>query len=312
MVNENSTSDALNRLQGAREARMPWLDVASHFTYALRRIADDAGRKEFAARAASVSGYSGNMLRRYSAVSSFLEGLPPELTLDRKIIERSFANLEVVMRIHSHEQKLGRDLIVRLRDEKIPVSHLRSQLKNLAPKSTVAPTGISAGLPPKRIFSASPNRSSRLDDTFVALRRMLPELSGRSVFAFGKPEGAAPIGLRCDAVAWLDRQFTTGDGFEIVHAPRGSSKAALSDAVSRAMTASSLFRKFFLVFSWDSEPYEVQLAIEALKKFGASTVGVVHLGQEPFLRKKAATAAPEPDRRHLLKSVCPGGRWARS
>ena len=276
MVNQSLVPDSpLAQLSGARKDRMPWGDVAALYIEGTKQFPDDAGRRKFAALAAVASGFSANLLRRYAAARVFVDALPREQALPRTIIDSSFAALELIIRISKHDAELGRQLLARMRDERLTVSFLRGQLKNLAPKST-------AGRPdtpskPVRFRNGGCTRPSgitvwmRLSTSCGA---SCPVCPGRSVVAFGKPEGAAPIGIRCDAVAWLDRAFTTGDGFEIVHAPRGSSKAALSDAVSRAMTASSLFRKFYLAFTWDSEPLHVSLAIESLKKFGASTVGV--------------------------------------
>jgi hypothetical protein len=312
MVNESLLpASPLAQLSGARKDRMPWGDVAALYIEGTKQFPDDAGRRKFAALAAVASGFSANLLRRYAAARVFVDALPREQSLPRTMIDSSFAALELIIRISKHDAELGRQLLARMRDERLTVSFLRGQLKNLAPKSTAGRPDT----PSKPVALATavyaPVRQNRMDAAFHELRRLLPGLSGRSVVAFGKPEGAAPIGIRCDAVAWLDRAFTTGDGFEIVHAPRGSSKAALSDAVSRAMTASSLFRKFYLAFTWDSEQLHVSLAIESLKKFGASTVGVVHFGQDPAIRRKAGKAAPVPDRRDMLRTICPQGRWAR-
>lgn len=312
MVNESQQpASPLSKLSGARKGRMPWSDVAALYAEGMQRITDDAGRRKFAALAAEASGFSANLLRRYAAARVFVDALPREQHLPQKMLDASFAALELIIRISKHDAELGRQLLGRMPNERLTVSFLRGQLKNLAPKSTAARSDTPSRPVAFATAVYAPVRENRMDAAFHELRRLLKDLSGRSVVAFGKPEGAAPIGIRCDAVAWLDRAFTTGDGFEIVHAPRGSSKAALSDAVSRAMTASSLFRRFYLAFTWDSEPLHVSLAIESLKKFEASTVGVVHFGQDPAIRRKPGTGAPEPDRRKMLSTICPRGRWSR-
>lgn len=311
MVNDLQTPEPLLRLDGARKARLAWSKVGKAVADGMRATGDQ-DRKKFLQKAAERSGYSVNVLRRYAAVLAFVEGRPAEERLPDEVVDGAFAGLELIMRIANYDAGLARTLFESQRTKPMTVKSLRAKLKEVEPKSATPERAD-----PKRpvvAFSyspAAPHRMTRTDVAFSELRELLPKLSGKGVVVFGKPAGVAPVGIRCDAVAWLDRNFNTGDGFEIFHAPRGSSRAALSDAVGRAMLASTLFRRFFLVFTWDSESPMVELAVESLEKFGADTVQVIRLRDVPLEKRKLQKEAkPKPDRRHMLPKICPKGKWA--
>jgi hypothetical protein len=310
MVNDLQTSDPLLRLDGARKARLAWSKVGRAVADGMRTTGDH-DRKKFLQEAAQRSGYSANLLRRYAAVLAFVEERPAEERLPEEVVDRAFAGLELIMRIANYDAGLARTLFEIQRTKPLTVKSLRARLKDVEPKSATLERGnVKKPVVTYSYSPAAPLRQTRTDAAFSELRQALPKLSGKAVVAFGKPEGVAPVGIRCDAIAWLDRNFRTGDGFEIFHAPKGSSRAALSDAVGRAMLASTLFRKFFLVFTWDSESLMVDLAIESLEKFGADTVQVIRLGDMPFEKRKLREAKPRPDRRHMLPKICPNGKWA--
>jgi hypothetical protein len=156
---------------------------------------------------------------------------------------------------------------------------------------------------------AAAERHLRKADAFGKIRQLLPQLSGHFVL-FDRPLGTSPPAIRCDAIAWLDNDLTQGDGFEIAYAAHGTGPAAISDLLSRAVVASSFFRRHFLVFTPGSSSELVHRAIESLKVLQANSIGVVMLEEFGHKILRSPKGPPVPDRRKMLQIICPGGRWA--
>jgi hypothetical protein len=86
--------------------------------------------------------------------------------------------------------------------------------------------------------------------------------------------------------------------------------AQFGTLVSRVILASSFFRRYFLVFTGDSDPMFPPRAVHALDQLGVDSVGVVWLGGEkPKKPLRDPTKLPVPDRRPKLRLICPNGRW---
>lgn len=293
-----------------------WFEIGSRLAWH-RKQAD--GKKTWAATlkdAAASSGYSVGMLRRFAGTAAFLKTFPIRSRPAAAIVERSFAAIEVIERIHGLDPELGSKLLTGLETGSSSVNDLRKSLSELkqgrvrrpdrSRGAPIAASGRRVSLPgPPSAYG--PTRNDRERETMSRLRELLPDLCGK-VFAFAKPEGSAPPGLRCDAIAWTDRAFATGDGFEFAYGGRGNNRATLSDLVARITVASTLFRRYYVAFSQDSLPEQVEAVVESLALLDARSVGVVFLARpNPVLRKPKG--APDPDRRELLAKLCPRGQW---
>jgi hypothetical protein len=293
-----------------------WFEIGSRLAW---HRAQANNKKTWAATlkdAARSSGYSVGMLRRYTGAATFLKTFPVKSRPAAAIVGRSFAAIEVIERIHGLDPQLGSGLLTGLETGSSSVSDLRKVLSELKQGRVPRPdqnagvllaASAKRGSLPSPPSAYGPTRNDRERETMSRLRDLLPVLSGK-VFAFAKPEGSAPPGLRCDAIAWTDRAFETGDGFEFAYAGPGSNRASLSDLVSRVTVASTLFRRYYVAFSQDSLPEQVEAVVESLALLDARSVGVVFLARpKPVLRK--AKGKPAPDRRKLLARLCPKGQW---
>ena len=293
-----------------------WFEIGSRLAWHRDQADDKRKWAETLKGAARSSGYSVGMLRRFAGAAGFLQSFPIRSRPPAAAAARSFAAIEVIERIHGLDAELGLKLLTELGTASPSVSDLRKVLSDLkqgrvpgpdrTPGALLAASGKRGSFadPPS---SYGPTRNDRERETMSRLRELLPILSGQ-VFAFAKPEGSAPPGLRCDAIAWTDRAFTKGDGFEFAYAARGNNRAVLSDLVSRVTVASTLFRRYYVTFSADSLPEQVEAVVESLDLLDARSVGVVFLARpKPMLRKPKGS--PTPDRRDLLAKLCPKGRW---
>lgn len=305
-----------SELNDAKRARVPWTTVAVILRQAVGQ--DTGTSSEFRTRwireAAGASGYTIGALKRFMAVFDFVSGIPAELRPDSEGLAASFTALEMIQRIESHDRQEAMRLLGELRTTKIPISRLRAALEAAKRRRLTRgaeahqrrPVGISAGHSTFET-SAAGERNLRANATLDLVYRLLPELTGKFE-AFQQPLGTAPIGVRCDAIAWLDVKWARGDGFESVHAPGPVSRSVVSDRVTRAIVASRFFRRFYLVFTPESSGEHVHRAASALDQLEAKSVGVVWLGAElPIVRKRSGP--PVPDWSDRLAAVCPGGKW---
>jgi hypothetical protein len=313
MVSEGKTAQVPASIEEARKKRAPWTATAS----ALRSsIGTDLGTEERAKlfkAAAKISGYTAGALRRFVATLDFLERFPEQARPDPDTTKDSFTAIEMIQRISRHDAAMGQKLMAELRDEKIAISKLRlilkdSKIQRLAKASVVqAPPAPKFASSNDERYSAAVARNWRADAAMEDIRRMLLSLSGYVEY-FGRPAGTPPMGVRADAIAWLDEGWTKGDGFEVVHAPAPTAKAVVSDRVSRAVVASRFFRRHYIVFTPDSRIDHVHRTVGSLNQLDATSVGVVWLeAEKPLLRKPSGR--PIPDRSKQLSLVCPLGKW---
>ena len=104
----------------------------------------------------------------------------------------------------------------------------------------------------------------------------------------------------------------TADGFEFLYAPTLMSETQFSDQLNRlgrgrcvCLAATFSFSVLIVI------PNSLGgLSIHRLGLLRASTVGVVALAEKEPRLLKPKDEAPMPDRRELLKTICPKGRWA--
>jgi hypothetical protein len=297
--------------------RVSWIDLA---IVVRRAIGKGSGlstdqRVRWLKEAATASGYSVGALRRFLNTLEFLESVPEQSRPDDGTIRESFTGIEMIQRIASHDAEEAARLLLEFRAKKIPVSKLRSSLKDSKAKGLSKGVGeqrpavsFSEGgrLPPGSSAAAS-ERNWRANAALRLVHQLLPKLTGK-YDSFQQPLGSAPIGVRCDAIAWVDGKWTKGDGFEIVHAPAAVAKSIVSDRVSRAIVAARVFRRFYLVFTPDSWLEHVHRAAGALDQLEARAIGVVWLqAEKPLIRKRTGPSVPDWSDR--LSTVCPGGKW---
>jgi hypothetical protein len=306
-----TTAELAKSLAGAKSRHVPWTDVARSVRDGMQEIRLTQGAQavgRFQKEAAAGSGYSVGALKRFLARLEFLDKLPDGHRPPPEIANSAFTAIEIIERICRHDVQKGRELLLRLNKGKtIVVSELRKILNNLT-KST-PPMTSGPVLMAHHYSYAAAERHSRKADAFEKLRQLLPELSGK-IELFSKPIGTSPPAIRCDAIAWLDNELTQGDGFEIAYAAHGTGIAAISDLLSRAVVASSLFRRHYLVFTEGSSSTLAARVIESLKVLQANSIGVVMLEESGHQILRKPKGPPVPDRRKMLRTICPGGRWA--
>lgn len=313
MVNEvPHPGDAFLSLRAARERRVPWIDIAEIIA---KTVGPESGvssdqRALWLNQAAVASGYTPGALRRFVNVLTFLRRIPERKRPDRQIIENSFTAIEMIQRISRHDPVEADRLLGEIGTRRLTISRLRLALKgstaelsghaSRARRRTLTPEG-------RLVPSVAGERNWRIDAALGELYRLLPELTGKFEH-FGRPLGVAPMGIRCDAVAWIDTEWSRGDGFEIVFAPSSAAKSFVSDRVTRAVVAARFFRRFFIAFTPESSEAHVGRVVQALNLLDAKSVGVVRLGvAAPLIRKR--TGKSDPDWSDRLSGICPGGHW---
>jgi hypothetical protein len=301
-------------LSDARKRRVTWTDVARVLKQTIGGAQTDQGlRARLLRKAASASGYTTGALRRFLNTFDYLESIPEDIRPDEKLANESFTAIEMIQRIASHDEQEAVRLLGEFRTSKVPVSKLRLALKDSKERSLSK--GNAHGSRPVVISESRSNpgsssaseRNWRVNAGLRLLNQLLPQLTGKYE-SFQQPLGNAPVGVRCDAIAWLDGKWTKGDGFELVHAPVSVSKSVVSDRVTRAIVASRFFRRFHLVFTPDSGFEQVHRAAQALDQLDVRSVGVVWLqAEKPLIR--ARSGPPSPDWTDKLAKVCPRGKW---
>ena len=320
----------VEKLRNAKRNKQAWLDIALTF----REIGRTQGGLNLEREAAEASGYTVGVLRRFVVVMEFLESdafdksmLPP-----KRVLETSFTAVEQIQRIARLDPERAKELIADLSERSLRIDALRDEYAQLQKSSsarleasafsTSNSDEIDGGAPialstqsfniksgPRSV--AALQRRSRAEKAFRLIGAMLPDISG-NVERFDRPTGIPSAPLRCDAIAWLDVSFKTGDGFEIVYAPAAMTEVAFSDQVSRAIVAAMFFRRHFIVFTDDSDRKFISKAERMIADLDLRSVGLLALGdmQRPVRVRPPDNARPEPDRRHLLFKLCPKGRWA--
>jgi hypothetical protein len=324
-----------------RGAHLAWTELATVFANeasAAEAKGGDAGRIRYQKEISKFTGYTVGMLRGMAATKAWLDKLPLEDRPTEQLVSKSFTALDLIRRLDGIDPRQTGELLRKLGKGRLPVSAIRAELRAAAasregagvvadaPMADVDQDGESDASEPRPETEASDRmiavsaamdwtpstlqtRQWRQEEALYAIQRELGRLSGE-VAKFRKPEGVSPIGVRCAAIAFLDNAMTEGDGFEIVNAAHGLSRATLSDHVSRAIVASRFFRRFFLVFTPDSSPELVNKAVESLVSLEIPAVGVAWFGlQNPILLNAEGT--PEPDRRHRLEDICRHGHWVK-
>lgn len=314
MARANKQNSELDGLVDARDRRVSWTEVASLLKRSIDANASSKTdqRSRLLKEAAASSGYTAGALRRFLNTFEYLETLPFELRPDGNVAKKSFAAIEMIRRIAGHDAEEAKRLLGDLKKKRIPVSELRKALKDSKERSLSKERAVAE---PRPVFfsdaripgGAASERNWRVNAGLRLLSQLLPELTGKYE-SFQQPLGNAPIGVRCDAIAWLDAKWTKGDGFELLHGPTSVSKAVVSDRVTRAIVASRFFRRFYIVFTPDSSPERVHRAAQALEQLDARSVGVVWLrAEKPLIRPRSGP--PSPDWTDKLALVCPGGGW---
>lgn len=198
---------------------------------------------------------------------------------------------------------------------KLRVSTIRSELRALSVESRWDPErdqlmtlGRVYERQPSLIGNSANIREHKLRATYDLIKMYHKELCG-PVHRFERPEGVSPLGIRCSAVAWLDRAMTQCDGFLIVNAQHGLGRSILSSYVSAAIVSSTFFNTFYIVFTADSANDSVIETARALDTLKASTIAVIQVGEKGGVLRNA-TGTPVPDRRDQLKDILRRGHWS--
>lgn len=318
-VQETEMTDLVEALRGAKKNKMSWVEVATIF----RRIGREAGadQNRLEREAAVASGYTGGILRRFVIALNFLESgiIAEERRPNRHLLDSSFTAIELIERISRQNPGRAAELMVEIGERRLRVESLRRELSDLrgtpypltmveTTARQVMPRTLKVSQLP-RAYAASARRL-REEVTFARVEALLPEVSG-SVDIFHRPLGVPVAPLRCDAIAWMNDRYDEADGFEFVYAPSSMTEVLFSDQLDRAIVASSFFRRHFVVFSNDSDPKFPARAVRILQLLGIRSIGVIALGEKkPIQLAAQVKGVPQPDRRHLLKVLCPGGKWA--
>ncbi|SDO48471.1 hypothetical protein SAMN05444050_4250 [Afipia sp. GAS231] len=301
------------RLTGAKKAKRSWVEVASLFRKGLEESGGSGGAA-FQRETATNSGYTVGMLKRFVVALNFIESLPERTKPKPTVVEASFTAIELIERINRRNPAKAREILGTLGQPGTRVSAIRKELKNLRdevplefnPHPARRMTLVSAPVP--RSYAASARRM-REEITYEKVEALLPKLSG-PIVVFHRPLGVAVAPVRTDAIAWLDENYETADGFEFIYAPSSMTETLFSDQLNRAVVAATFFRRYFLVFTADSDSRFPRRAIDILKLLEAGTIGVVELAAKDPRPLKPKDEPPVPDRRGMLKKICPQGRWA--
>ena len=295
-----------------KRTKKSWVEVASMFRKGVEAGGPAPG--SFQREAVAATGYSAGMLKRFAVALTFIESLPERIRPKPNVVEASFTALELIERINRRDPGKARELLGKLGQPGMRVSTIRKELKEVReakpveypPDTTRRVMLFSAPVP--RSYAASARRM-REEITYERVQNLLPKLSGPIVL-FHRPLGVAAAPVRSDAIAWLDENYETADGFEFLYASSAMTETLFSDMLNRAVVAATFFRRYFLVFTDDSDPIFPNRAVHILKLLRASTIGVVALAAKDPRLLKPKDEAPVPDRRELLKTICPKGRWA--
>ena len=270
-------------------ARRSWVEVASLFRKKLEEggFAWPESQQTFA----MTWGLSVGMPKRFAVALAFVESLPERSRPKPNVVESSFTAIELIERINRRDPRKARELLGKLGQPGMRISAIRQELKNVlggiplertsrrgVPVSTPSSRVLAAPIPAQRSFAASARRV-REETTYEKVEGLLPKLSGPIVL-FHRPLGVAAAPMRCDAIAWADDHYETADGFEFLYAPTLMSETQFSDQLNRAVVAATFFRRYFLVFSADSDPEFARRAVHLLGLLRASTVGVVALAEK--------------------------------
>lgn len=314
-------TDPIEALRGAKKDRRSWMDVAATF----RAIGKDGGtdRHRLERAAAIASGYTTGILKRFVVALNFLESgiVAHESRPKQHVLDSSFTAIELIERISRQSPGRAMELMAEIGERRLRVEFLRRELSELRgslepalmPISPISGRDQSVRVgtvsQPPRAYAASARRV-REETTFTRVEELLPKVSGR-IELFHRPLGVPVAPLRCDAIAWIDDRYQEADGFEFIYAPTSMTEVLFSDQLDRAIVASSFFRRHYVVFTDDSDPKFAARAESIIHMLGIRSMGVIALDDKKPVRLAAqAKAAPEPDRRHLLKTLCPKGRWA--
>lgn len=319
-MQEIEMTDLVEALRGAKKDKMSWMEVATIF----RRIGKEGGADQhrLEREAAVASGYTSGILKRFVIALNFLESgiVLEERRPKRHVLDSSFTAIELIERISRQNPERAAELIVEIGERRVRVESLRRELSDLRgapyPLTPLTPIETTARQVLPRLRTQEPRayaasaRRLREEVTFARVENLLPEVSG-PVEIFHRPLGVPVAPLRCDALAWLDDRYGEADGFEFVYAPSAMTEVLFSDQLDRAIVASSFFRRHFVVFTDDSDPKFPARAARIIQLLGIRSMGVIALGDKKRVQLAAqAKAVPEPDRRHLLKRLCPAGKWA--
>lgn len=318
-ASEIQVKNSIEQLRGAKKARMSWMEVGSIF----RSISQQAGpdRARYEQEAAAASEYSVGVLKRFVVALNFVESpwlLQSEMP-KKPVLESSFTAIELIERLSRQNPVRASELMTQLGRRGMRVDAIRKELANYGgyleatgrlhiPRSLPIFPVVQTG-PTARAYSASARRS-REEITYERVEGLLPQLSGK-IETFHRPLGVPIAPLRCDAIAWIDKNMEAADGFEFLYAPSSMTEVLFSDQLGRAIVASSFFRRHFIVFTEDSDPKFSERTVRILEFLRMDSLGVVALADhEPIRRMPKKRGKPEPDRRTLLGSLCPEGRWA--
>ena len=294
----------------------PWVEIASLYRKKFDEGAflDPNALQEFAMRWVLSVG----MPKRYAVALAFIESLPERSRPKPNVVDSSFTAIELIELINRRDPRKARELVSKLGQPGTRVSAIRRELKNVlgaTPLERRRPPGPTASslanavpIPASRSYAASARRV-REETTYEKIERLLPKLSGPIVL-FHRPIGVATAPMRTDAIAWLDDHYGEADGFEFLYASASMTETLFSDMLNRVVVAATFFRRYFLVFTPDSDHILEQRAVQLLGLLRANTVGVVAFGAKDPQLLKPKDEAPVPDRRELLKTLCPKGRWA--
>jgi hypothetical protein len=304
----------LDQLKDARK-NLSWVTTARLFRTG--QEGDPRQRTDFERKAAAVSGYSLGILKRFLTVLKFLESREVSVIAVRPdVIDSSFTKLELIERLHRDHAGKAIEWLGKLGQRGVRVAAIKKDLDDIREARAKAMIGFSSvqarAAEPRiahRSFAASA-RGWRGDKMMDQVSELLPKLSGK-IELFHTPFGKNSGPIRCDAIAWLDQDYTRADGYEFVFAPQTTTNSQFADQMSRVVLASTLFRRHWMVFSDDSSAEFPHRALSALKLLKVNTVGVVFLGGEKSKRilNMPSNEPPKPDRRDLLPKLCPGGRW---
>src|ERR1700676_895657 len=120
-------------LQGAKEARMAWAEVAKAAGAALKKSgAAGSMRSPALADLAAESGYSAAILKRQLRLRTWVEAKAAELGVDpARYFGAGFAGLEAAMLLDRHAPEKTRRLLDSVVDETATVESLRRELRSL-------------------------------------------------------------------------------------------------------------------------------------------------------------------------------------
>lgn len=311
------TNSLIEQFRNAKKISTSWIDLTERY----RRAAAQSGMTaaEFDRQVSAIAGYKEGSLRRAVPVLDWLERLPQEVRPARHVADANATALSHIKGIERLDPERARQhLVAACRNMTPSVAMLREELQLLQNGKLArlrSDRVEEEGAPMRRKGVELPDQSQsaldrhlRTTATFHATRKLLPAICG-DVDYFMRPVGANRTLLRVDAVAALKNGST--DGFDFVFSNRRAAFAPFAERLNCVALAATFFRRYFLVFSEDSDRERAETAVAAFANIEAANIGVIMLrpdGAKPRVLL-APSGLPSPDRRHRLQRLCHRGRW---